>query len=97
KCRGKCDKYECCYKEKKKTCKDDYYCPAGYSNVGNKECRGDCDEHECCEKKDEKCSDFYCPKGWDYLYGDIKCHGKCDKYDCCEKKRGRGRSDDYHY
>ena len=34
----------------KKTCKDDFTCPRGFLNVGDKECRDECDERECCEK-----------------------------------------------
>ena len=34
----------------KKTCKDDYTCPDGYLNLGDKECSGKCDRRECCEK-----------------------------------------------
>ncbi|CAM9170217.1 unnamed protein product, partial [Sphacelaria rigidula] len=48
-CRGKCDKRECCEKEKE-TCKDDFKCPDGYLNRGHKECSGKCDQRECCEK-----------------------------------------------
>ena len=33
-----------------KTCKDDYTCPSGFLNLGDKECRGKCDKRECCEK-----------------------------------------------
>ena len=33
-----------------KTCKDDFVCPRGFLNLGDKECRGKCDQRECCEK-----------------------------------------------
>ena len=33
-----------------KTCKDDFTCPRGFMNLGDKECRGKCDKRECCEK-----------------------------------------------
>ena len=33
-----------------KTCKDDFVCPRGFMNRGDKECRGKCDQRECCEK-----------------------------------------------
>ena len=34
----------------KETCKDDFTCPDGYLNLGDKECSGKCDRRECCEK-----------------------------------------------
>ena len=42
----------CCYLAvtEKETCKDDFKCPDGYLNLGDKECRGKCDQRECCEE-----------------------------------------------
>ena len=34
----------------RETCKDDFRCPDGYLNRGDKECRGKCDQEECCER-----------------------------------------------
>ena len=34
----------------RETCKDDFRCPDGFKNRGDKECRGKCDQRECCEK-----------------------------------------------
>ena len=36
-----------------KTCKDDFVCPRGFMNRGDKECRGKCDQRECCEKGED--------------------------------------------
>ena len=47
----------------KETCKDDFKCPRGYLNRGDKECRGKCDQEECCERG-EYLEDVYVCNAW---------------------------------